>query len=86
MLSAPTGCAAVLIDGYTIHALTFLHKRKDEKKGLHTQELTSIWKEIRYLVIDEISMVSAQLNLFGKINIIAWSRTSVLTLKKTVRV
>ncbi|KDQ65220.1 hypothetical protein JAAARDRAFT_107209, partial [Jaapia argillacea MUCL 33604] len=24
LLSAPTGCAAVLIDGYTIHALTFL--------------------------------------------------------------
>ncbi|KAJ7838242.1 hypothetical protein B0H14DRAFT_2162209, partial [Mycena olivaceomarginata] len=24
MLSAPTGCAAVLIDGFTIHALTFL--------------------------------------------------------------
>ncbi|KAH7905412.1 hypothetical protein BJ138DRAFT_978049, partial [Hygrophoropsis aurantiaca] len=26
MLSAPTGCSAVLIDGYTIHALTFLPK------------------------------------------------------------
>ncbi|KAJ6623309.1 hypothetical protein B0H10DRAFT_1629381, partial [Mycena sp. CBHHK59/15] len=26
ILSAPTGCAAVLIDGYTIHALTFLPK------------------------------------------------------------
>ncbi|KAH7912388.1 hypothetical protein BJ138DRAFT_989776, partial [Hygrophoropsis aurantiaca] len=26
LLSAPTGSAAVLIDGYTIHALTFLPK------------------------------------------------------------
>ncbi|KAJ6601230.1 hypothetical protein DFH09DRAFT_886634, partial [Mycena vulgaris] len=26
LLSAPTGCAAVLISGYTIHALTFLPK------------------------------------------------------------
>ncbi|KAF8143045.1 hypothetical protein K438DRAFT_1480000, partial [Mycena galopus ATCC 62051] len=26
MLSTPTGCAAVLIDGFTIHALTFLPK------------------------------------------------------------
>ncbi|KAJ7720617.1 hypothetical protein B0H16DRAFT_1335978, partial [Mycena metata] len=26
VLSAPTGCAAVLISGYTIHALTFLPK------------------------------------------------------------
>ncbi|KDQ51996.1 hypothetical protein JAAARDRAFT_91810, partial [Jaapia argillacea MUCL 33604] len=24
LLSAPTGCAAILIDGYTIHVLTFL--------------------------------------------------------------
>ncbi|KAF8133836.1 hypothetical protein EV363DRAFT_1098141, partial [Boletus edulis] len=24
LLSAPTGCAAILIEGYTIHALTFL--------------------------------------------------------------
>ncbi|KAH7918548.1 hypothetical protein BV22DRAFT_976974, partial [Leucogyrophana mollusca] len=24
MLSAPTGCSAILINGYTIHALTFL--------------------------------------------------------------
>ncbi|KAH7904559.1 hypothetical protein BJ138DRAFT_1018984, partial [Hygrophoropsis aurantiaca] len=26
MLSAPTGCSAILINGYTIHALTFLPK------------------------------------------------------------
>ncbi|KAJ7602623.1 hypothetical protein DFH06DRAFT_908809, partial [Mycena polygramma] len=26
MLSAPTGCSAVLINGFTIHALTFLPK------------------------------------------------------------
>ncbi|KAJ7158208.1 hypothetical protein C8R43DRAFT_822154, partial [Mycena crocata] len=26
LLSAPTGCAAVLINGFTIHALTFLPK------------------------------------------------------------
>ncbi|KAJ6470907.1 hypothetical protein C8R45DRAFT_937068 [Mycena sanguinolenta] len=30
LLSAPTGCAAVLINGFTIHALTFLPKQKDE--------------------------------------------------------
>lgn len=31
MLSAPTGCAAVLIDGFTVHALTFCQRRKMKK-------------------------------------------------------
>ncbi|KAK6996628.1 PIF1-like helicase-domain-containing protein [Favolaschia claudopus] len=61
MLSAPTGCAAVLIDGFTIHALTFLPKKQKERSGSKTQELTKIWKDIKYLVVDEISMVSAEL-------------------------
>ncbi|KAK7038369.1 PIF1-like helicase-domain-containing protein [Favolaschia claudopus] len=61
MLSAPTGCAAVLIDGFTIHALTFLPKKDKEKTGSRTAELNKIWKNIQYLVIDEISMVSANL-------------------------
>ncbi|KAK7001750.1 PIF1-like helicase-domain-containing protein, partial [Favolaschia claudopus] len=61
LLSAPTGCAAVLIDGFTIHALTFLPKKKDEKPGMHTAELNAIWKNVRYLILDEISMVSAPL-------------------------
>jgi ATP-dependent DNA helicase PIF1 len=61
MLSAPTGCAAVLINGFTIHALTFLPKKKDEKTGAKTKDLAGIWIGIRYIVIDEISMVSADL-------------------------
>jgi hypothetical protein len=58
LLSAPTGCAAVLIGGYTIHALTFLPKSKHVPKQL---DLESIWRLIRYLVIDEISMVDSVL-------------------------
>lgn len=58
LLSTPTGCAAVLIHGYTIHALTFLPQSKWKYKK---PELEAIWKEVQYLVIDEISMVSAKL-------------------------
>jgi len=58
LLSAPTGCAAVLIGGYTIHALTFLPKSKHAPKQL---DLESIWRLVRYLVIDEISMVDSAL-------------------------
>ncbi|KAG1788904.1 hypothetical protein EV424DRAFT_1476447 [Suillus variegatus] len=50
-LSAPTGSAAVLIDGYTIHALTFLPKR----------EVPYIWRTIEYLILDEASLLSAEL-------------------------
>jgi hypothetical protein len=58
LLSAPTGSAAILINGYTIHALTFLPISRyapDHKK------LTSIWRLIKYLIIDEISMISPAL-------------------------
>ena len=57
-LSAPTGSAAVLIGGYTIHALTFLPKNKYKPDA---KMLEAIWKDVRYLVIDEISMVSPAL-------------------------
>lgn len=59
LLSAPTGCAAVLINGYTIHALTFLPKTS--WRTVREEELQAIWKDVKYLIIDEISMVSAKL-------------------------
>ena len=58
LLSAPTGCAAVLTNGYTIHALTFLPKSKYKPDQ---NELENIWWHFRYLIIDEISMISAKL-------------------------
>jgi hypothetical protein len=41
LLSVPTGCAAVLIDGYTIHALTFL---PGGEKAAKQVELEAIWE------------------------------------------
>jgi chromosomal replication initiation ATPase DnaA len=40
LLSAPTGCTVILINGYTIYALTFLPKNK-HKPNLN--ELEDIW-------------------------------------------
>jgi ATP-dependent DNA helicase PIF1 len=56
LVSATTGSAAVLIEGYTIHALTFLPQSEFKPK---LQELENIWRVVKYLIIDELSMISA---------------------------
>jgi len=76
LLSAPTGSAACLIDGYTIHALTLMgvgshstvRQASEEgpdgklvKQKFNIDELQEIWHDVRYLVLDEVSMVSAEL-------------------------
>ena len=58
LLSAPTGSAAVLINSYTIHALIFLPGGENIRKQA---ELEAIWGQVHYLILDEVSMVSAEL-------------------------
>jgi hypothetical protein len=53
-LSAPTGCATVLIHGQTIHALTLLPGGKTK---VNQSNLEVIWRNVQYLIIDEISLV-----------------------------
>jgi hypothetical protein len=43
LLSTPTGCAAILINGYTMHALTMLPKSKWMP---NQNELENIWQAI----------------------------------------
>jgi ATP-dependent DNA helicase PIF1 len=54
-LSAPTGAAGVMIEGSTIHSLTLL----PNKTNPNGENLVGIWNNVTFLIIDEISMISA---------------------------
>ena len=56
LVGAPTGAAAILIGGHTIHSLTML----PDTPGRDIQELCKIWEAVDYLILDEISMVGAR--------------------------
>ncbi|KAI0348901.1 hypothetical protein OH77DRAFT_1465904 [Trametes cingulata] len=50
LVGAPTGAAALNINGYTVHSLTMLQNKG--KKAL--AELKKLWSPVKYFVIDEI--------------------------------
>ena len=57
LLSAPTGIAAKLSNSFTAHSLTFMTHNEDK---VNLQKLTDLWKDINYLVVNEVSMVFAE--------------------------
>ncbi|KIN98983.1 hypothetical protein M404DRAFT_156400 [Pisolithus tinctorius Marx 270] len=64
LLSAPTGSAACLIDGFMIHALTLMNSQSmgdANQQTVDMDELQEIWHDVTYLVLDEVSMVSMEL-------------------------
>jgi hypothetical protein len=65
LVAAPTGTAACLINGETIHRLMKfgrLSLNKPTKKTANIiRKLQAGWKNFRFLIIDEISMVSQEL-------------------------
>jgi len=56
LLGAPTGIAAVLIGGNTLHSLVMA---TPNGASSDLAALGTIWKRVRYLIVDEISMVGA---------------------------
>ncbi|PPQ74673.1 hypothetical protein CVT26_005519, partial [Gymnopilus dilepis] len=58
LLGAPTGSAAILIGGSTLHSLILESPNADAKKNI--SRLIRIWRGVLYLIIDEVSMISAK--------------------------
>lgn len=56
LLGAPTGIAAVLIGGYTLHSISM---STPHGKSKDVTQLISLWRGVKYLIIDEVSMVGA---------------------------
>jgi len=61
VLVAPTGIAAINIEGQTIHSFFKLNPHYLFKDGVERDWQPEIYQKIDYLVIDEISMVRADL-------------------------
>ena len=68
VVAAPTGVAAFNIDGHTLHSLLSLPTR-GEFKDLEGERLTKLqqsFSEVKYLIIDEMSMVGRK--TFGQMD------------------
>ena len=67
-VAAPTGVAAFIIDGKTLHTLLSLPTRGDfkELEGNRLHQLQQQLSAVKYIIIDEISMVGRK--IFGQID------------------
>ena len=67
-MAAPTGVAAFNVQGYTLHSLLRLPTKGEfkELEGNRLHELQQSFHGIRYLIIDEISMVGRK--VFGQVD------------------
>ncbi|CAF5164938.1 unnamed protein product, partial [Rotaria magnacalcarata] len=68
---APTSIAAAEIDGLTIHSFLGESRKNSKKKQTRTfrpgdTKLENEWRHVKYLIIDEISMVG--LSLLARLN------------------
>ena len=67
-VAAPTGVASFIIEGTTLHSLFHLPTRGEFKQleGNRLQQLQQTMSSIRYIIIDEMSMVGRK--VFGQID------------------
>ena len=66
--SAPTGAAAFIVDGYTLHSLLSIPVKGEFKdlEGKQLQNIQQFMAGVDYLIIDEMSMVGRK--MFGQVD------------------
>ena len=64
-IGLPTGVASYTIDGHTLHSLFNLPTKGDfkELQGQALQTIQQSFLEVRYVIIDEMSMMGRKRNL-----------------------
>lgn len=67
-IAAPTGVAAFNVQGYTLHSLLHLPTKGEFKnlEGEQLQQLQDSLAGVKYIIIDEMSMVGRK--LFGQVD------------------
>lgn len=73
--SAYTGIAASVVEGRTLHSLLMLGFGGEDPTRKNSQKLAAFWRDIEYLIIDEVSMISRE--FFAKISRIIQSAKSL---------
>jgi hypothetical protein len=75
MKGSLTGIAASVVDGRTLHNMTMMGISGPGPSQATPKKLSALWKEITYLIIDEISMASR--DFFAKLaGIVATAKQS----------
>ncbi|KIJ09346.1 hypothetical protein PAXINDRAFT_87562 [Paxillus involutus ATCC 200175] len=62
-VTAPTGCAVLSLESLTYHSVVLLRRNFHigiTQGQVNQTDLEDIWKNVAYLIIDEISLVSAR--------------------------
>ena len=61
VLTAPTGIAALLIGGYTIHSMMSMRDRDKSISDSDINQLHETWRMRKYIAVDEVSMVGVRM-------------------------
>lgn len=59
LITATTGAAAIKVKGQTLHSALGIRKERNTTKSTVSARIRSLWRNRRYLIIDEVSMLDS---------------------------